>query len=230
MDILHCFADRGAENPCLSRYGDIYRVGLDPTSNEYSHAIQADAKALPIGPSATFDLGVFHPPCTKWTDMPGADTDNAPNLIPLSRDVAFEHCDHWIIENKPGAPLNDPVFLDGHMFNLPIEWERAFETSFHVEQPPLQQRLAETSPFFYSNRSHEWWAAVKGSDVSFPKEHLAKNTIPAPYLDYLMQYWAKADDSVNREGYVNRERYDDYNEEMDARRAEEANTQLTEYQ
>jgi hypothetical protein len=133
--ILHCFADRGAENPCLSRYGTVVRVGIDVEKNDYSMAIKADAVDLPFKDSTTFNLGVFHPPCTKWSDMPGSDKESAENLIPLARDIAHKHCKHWIIENKPGAPLNDPTFLTGHMFNLPIEWERAFETRLRLNNP-----------------------------------------------------------------------------------------------
>jgi len=228
MQILHCFADRGAENPCLSRYGTVTRVGIDPCSNDYSQALKADARLLPFSQETEFDLGVFHPPCTRWSDMPDS-ADDAPNLIPVARDVAQTYCKHWIIENKPKAPLRNPVVLDGHMFNLGIAWERAFETSFDVEQPRQQDRLTETSPFFYSNRSAEWWASVKGSSVEFPKEHLAKNTIPAAYLDYLLRWYAKADDSVNRDGYVDRDKYDNYDKEMDTRRAKEQNVQLCEF-
>lgn len=226
MRILHCFADRGVEADTLSNFGDVVRVGIDAKASDTSDAIKADAKELPFRDDVTFDLGVFHPPCTKWSSMPSADRDNAENLIPLARDIAYCYCDHWIIENKPGAPLDDPVLLDGHMFGLPIEYERGFETSFHVDQPPKQSKLAETSPFFYSNRSREWWAAVKGCRCEYPKQHIAKNTIPAAYLNYLMQHYAKADDTVNREGYVDREKYEDYDREMDTRRAKERNESL----
>ena len=230
MKILHCFADKGAENPCLSRYGDVYRFSIDVTPNEYSEAVQCDARQLPIQDNVTFDLGVFHPPCTKWSTMPGANKDGkAPNLLPLSREIAHKYCTDWIIENRPNAPLKDPVVLDGHMFNLGIEYERGFETSFPVEQPRKQDTLAETSPFFYSNRSREWWASVKGTDTDFAKQHIAKNTIPAAYLDYLLRHYAQARDETDRKEMVNREKYDNYDKEMDTKRAQETNQSLTSF-
>jgi hypothetical protein len=68
---------------------------------------------------------------------------------------------------------------------------------------------------------------VKGTDVDFPKQHIAKNTVPAAYLDYLMQKWAKADDADNREGYVDRKKYNEYGEEMEKKRARKKNHELT---
>lgn len=230
MKILHAFADAGAEADTLAHYGDVVRVGINARPNSSSDAIKADVNALPLTDNAQFTLGVFHPPCTKWSTMPDANKNgDAPDLIPLSRKMAAKYCDDWIIENRPNAPLKDPVKLTGHMFGLPIEYERAFETSFPVEQPRRQDKLAEMSPFFYSNRSKEWWVAVKGCSDEYSKEHTAKNTIPAAYLNYLMQHWAKVDDTVNREGYVDRDKYDDYDAEISKCRAQEANATLTEW-
>lgn len=109
------------------------------------------------------------------------------------------------------------------MFNLGIEYKRAFETSFEVEQPPRQNKLAETSSFFYSEWAHGEWAAVKGSETYFSKEHLAKNTIPAAYLDYLMRYYYRAVDDEDRPDYS------EYDKEMDAKRNAEVNHSISEF-
>jgi len=91
-------------------------------------------------------------------------------MIPSARMLAEKYCDHHIIENVPRAPLDEPTVLNGRMFGMPIEYKRAFETSFEVPQPPRLKRLlttdgpsdkAETSSFYFSERSKEWWAAVK---------------------------------------------------------------------
>jgi hypothetical protein len=202
MRILHCFADTGVESETLSAYGDVVRIGIDPRDTNESEPVQADANALPIKDSVTFDLGVFHPPCTRWSDMPSANkNDDAPNLIPLSREIAEQHCQHHIIENKPQAPLNNPVRLKGDMFGLPIEYERAFETSFHVEQPAVHMTLGtECSTYYYADRSTEWWHSVKGVSGDYPKQQLAKSGIPAPYMHYLARAWLRAtvDDSAAR--------------------------------
>lgn len=196
VNILHAFADRGVESQALSNYGTVTRVSIAPRPNDYSSVIQADVQKLPFDNSVTFDLGVFHPPCTKWSDMPSTDYENAENLIPAAREAAQKYCEEYIIENKPKAPLQNPTVLSGKTFGLPIKYDRGFETSFGVPEPPEPADIeTEISPYFFSDRSRMWWASVKGYTVDFPKQHLAKNSVPKPYMDFLMQAYLR---STNR--------------------------------
>jgi len=225
MKILHCFADHGVESECLADYGDVIRIGLNAVDTNQSHPIKADAKSLPFTESAEFDLGLFHPPCTKWSEMPSADTKNAPNLIPLAREIAEQHCENYIIENKPRAPLTNQVTLSGDMFGLPVDYKRAFETSFPLEQPPQQQRFSDSpgQPFFYTEYSKEWWASAKGYSPNYSAKHLSRNAVPRVYLEYILRHWIEATDTEDKPDYS------EYDKEMDAQRAKIANTQLTEY-
>ena len=216
MNILHCFADTGAENPCLSRYGNVLRIGINATDNKWSDAIKADANDLPIRENARFDVGWFHPPCgfvSPMSDTGNGSREDWPNLIPLARKIAQRHCDYWIIENKPSEYINETVILDGHMFQLGIEYQRAFETNFPVDQPAKQSKLAETSPFFYTEKPGMWWASVKGTDMGFSNQHIAKNTIPSAYIDYIMRNLSVAMDTKERPDYSN------YDMEMAAKRS-----------
>lgn len=246
--ILHCFADYGTESEVLEGYGDVVRVGIQPQDVNRSVPIQADAHILeegkdwhfPIKDDVTFDLGVFHPVCSRWADTTSisGEPDEHENMIPSAREIAKDHCDHYIIENVPKAPLNDPVVLDGRMFGLPIKYERAFETSFKVPQPPQYRRfwakaedqeVAETSSFYFSERSREWWASVKQYHPrTYPKQHLAKNTIPAPYIHHICRTWLKKyeEDQGVTEGRVD---YSDYDARMNKKRRQEANHQLTSF-
>jgi hypothetical protein len=157
--------------------------------------------------------------------MPSADTENAPNLIPLAREIAQQHCTDYIIENKPRAPLNNQVNLSGDMFGLPVDYKRAFETSFPLEQPPQQQRFSDSpgQPFFYTEYSKEWWASAKGYSPNYSAKHLSRNAVPRVYLEYILRHWIEATDTEDRPDYS------EYGKEMDAKRAKEANTQLTQY-
>lgn len=226
MQILHVFADRGAEDPTLSRHGDVYRFSIGPTPNQWSETVKADANVIPIDTGVTFDLGLLHPPCglaSPMSDTGRGSRDDWPNLVPVAREIAREYCDHWIIENKPGDHIDEDVILDGHMFQLGIKYERAFECSFPVNQPPRQNRIADTSPFFYSEKPKGWWASVKQSSMVFGKEHLAKDTIPGVYIDYLMgQYY----EHTSNEDLPD---YSDYDREMYKRRSEETNKHLSDY-
>lgn len=229
--ILHGFADCGVEAEALSVYGDVTRATLHPEPNDYSESLAVDLSNpdnLPFR-EGEFDYAVLHPPCTAYSDMPDANKDgNAPELIPEAREIGERYATHYVIENKPSAPLHDPVVLEGRMFNLPIKYARAFETSFPVDQPPRNARLgesAETSPFFYTERSTEWWRAAKGGvRGDYTKEHIAKNSIPLPFMHYLCRSWMDATEAS--EGVAD---YSNYDAEMDKQRAEAANSSLDEF-
>lgn len=205
LRILHCFADRGVEAEALSTYGEVIRVGINARDTNASIPIKADARTLPIQDGVTFDLGVFHPPCSRWSDMTSisGDPEDHPNYIPRSRYLGEKYCDEWLIENKPGAPLRDPVKLSGKMFGIPLAYERAFETSFDVDMPPVQQPLDnECSPYFYSDRSREWWASAKGYTGPYTKTALAKNAVPAAYIHWLVRQYLAATNHAGRDGKV----------------------------
>jgi len=195
MSILHVFADTGVECEALSAYGDVTRVGIDPTPNPYTDTlIEADAREVSF--DRAFDLGVFHPPCQQWT--PGArmngTTNDHENLIPVARELARSYCEEWIIENVPDAPLNDPVVLNGGMFGLPLHYERAFETSYHVPDPPRQTQLGRPSGAFEKHHrtggwqgSVELWKSVKGYTHEWPSRPLKRSAIPRAYINYLVR-------------------------------------------
>lgn len=192
--IYHIFADRGIESEALVGYGRVVRVGLDPSDENDSEPVQADAHALPLRETA--DLAILHPPCTRWSDMTSisGDPDDHPNLIPLARSLGRQYADDYVIENKPTAPLREPTRLDGRMFGLPLAYERAFEASFEIPTRPFQPSLTnECSPYFYSDRSRSWWGGVKGYRADrYTKTALAKNCVPAAYIHHIMRAWLAA--------------------------------------
>lgn len=248
--ILHCFADYGTESEILSGFGNVVRIGIDPKDTNTSTPIKADAHirpeegekswGLPIQEDITFDLGVFHPVCSKWaaTTSISGDPEGHENMIPSARAIAERYCDHYIIENVPRAPLYDPTVLNGRMFGLPIEYKRGFETSFPVPNPPRERQLltsegpsenAETSSFFFSERSREWWASAKNYNPSqYPKSHLAKNTIPGPYIHYLIRAWLRVYESEQGIS-ADRRDYSGYDKEMKTKRRKKSNRKLDDF-
>jgi hypothetical protein len=193
--IGHFFADYGVESEILSTVGSVVRVTIDPEPNEFvDETIQADL--MDETPDLDLDLGVFHPRCTdvsRMTSISGS-TDDHENQIPRARELARQVADDYIIENRPRDDLRDPAVLNGRMFGLPIEYERAFETSFPVKTPPRERTLGKktVSPYFYPDRSAEWWRSVKGYRGGYPTEHLAKNAIPAQYIQFIVRSWLEA--------------------------------------
>jgi len=204
LEILHVFADRGVESEVLTSYGRVVRIGWNARDTNQSEPVKADAHHLPVQPDYEFDLVVLHPPCTKWSDMTSisGDADEHPNLIPLAREIGEQYGKEYIIENKPRAPLNISVKLDARMFGIPLAYERAFETSFEVENPPEQRSDVsnECSPYFYSDRSREWWASTKGYSGPYTKTALAKNAVPAACMRWLMRQFLSSTNHAGRDG------------------------------
>ena len=194
MRILHCFADEGVECEALAAYGDVTRVGIDPSPNPYTDdLVQADAREVSF--DRTFDLGLFHPPCQKWAvgaKMKGT-TDDHENLIPVARELGREYCDEWVVESVPQAPLHNPVVLNGGMFGLPLHYERAFETSYHVDQPRQQTRLAGPGGFDRHHKNggfqgdKDLWKSAKGYTGEYSARSLKREAIPRAYINYLVR-------------------------------------------
>jgi hypothetical protein len=190
MKIAHLFADYGVESEVLSRIGSVTRFTINPEPTPYvDETVNMDL--MEQTPSETFDLAVLHPRCTDQSDMTSIDGDpgDHENQIPRARDIAEQIADDYVIENKPRDDLRDPTVLNGRMFGLPIAYERAFESSFRIKQPPRERALGEktVSPYFYSDRSIEWWRAVKGYRGDYPKQHLAKNALPSVYVEHVVR-------------------------------------------
>lgn len=223
MRIAYLFADHGAEAEALRCYGEVIRYTIDPEPNPHvDRTVQMNL--MDETPDIDADWVVCHPECTKYSQMPGVDPDDHENQIPRARELAESCGEHYTIENRPNAPLNDPTTLGGRMFGLPIRYERGFETSFRVPQPPRTARLAEnaeTSPFFYSERSPAWWRSVKGVGDDYPPEHLAKNVVPMPYIHFLGRAFLEA---TGRAEHV--ADYSDYSEQNERERREAENHQL----
>lgn len=193
-DILHCFADEGVESEALAAYGSVTRLGLNPVDNPYTdELIQTDARDW--NPDRQFDLGLFHPPCQKWavgSHIQGNPDENHNNLIPVARELT-DYCENWIIENVPQAPLHNPVKLNGTMFGLPLHYERAFETNYHVDQPRNQTRLSGSGDFNTHHDTGGWqgpkelWKSAKGYTGEYRANSLKREAIPRAYLNYLIR-------------------------------------------
>jgi hypothetical protein len=108
--------------------------------------IQMDAlEYLKTADLSQFDFIWASPPCQAYSAVsraPGKHRDA--DLIAPTREALKATGKPYAIENVVGAPLIDPVMLDGSMFGLGagewrIERKRLLEASFPVEPPPRQK-------------------------------------------------------------------------------------------
>ena len=196
--ILHVFADTGVECEALSAYGSVTRVGIDPEPNPYTdELIACDARELEL--DQQYDLGLFHPPCQRWSKAAGEPIprEEHPNLVPTAREIAEKWCENYIIENVSlCSELRNPVTLRGNMFGLPIRYDRSFETNYHVEQPPLNGMISDykiagndTTQERGPDRNFDpvYWKSVKGYSGDYPSGALRKTSIPRAYINYLIR-------------------------------------------
>jgi hypothetical protein len=193
--IAHLFADYGVESEVLSRLGHVTRFTIDPEPTPFvDETVTMDL--MEQIPSGTFDLVLLHPRCTDRSEMTSisGDPDDHANQVPRAREIAEQIARDYVIENKPREDLRDPTVLNGRMFGLPVAYERAFETSFRVKQPPRERALGEktVSPYFSADRSAEWWQTVKGYRGDYPKQHLAKNALPRVYVEHVVRSFLEA--------------------------------------
>lgn len=205
--IVHLWADTGIEDEVLHTFGTVVRVGIDPEPNPFSTVIQADARDPPLA-NRTFNLAIAHPRCQRFSKSTAGsgNREDHPNEIPEAREVCQRLADHYIIENVPQAPLRDPVKLTGGMFGMGIHYARAFETSFHVPQPPSATRFRpDTGPLAEQGTSgkawvgsNEGWRLAKGYSHDWPARGLKRHAVPAPYLRRLLYYWLAAIENDER--------------------------------
>ncbi len=95
---------------------------------------QADALTYPLD---GFDAIHASPPCQSFTAYRRKGYgvgDSYPNLIPATRKLLKAIGRPYVIENVPGAPLEDPVTLCGSSFGLDVRRHRLFESSVVLDQ------------------------------------------------------------------------------------------------
>ena len=200
--ILHAFADYAVESEVLATVGSVTRWTRGPRPNPHvDETVTVDL--MDRVPSGQFDLAVLHPRCTDESDMTSisGNPDEHENQIPRAREIAERVAEDYIIENKPRDDLRDATLLHGRMFGLPLAYERAFETTFPVQSPARHQPLGTktVTPYYYSDRTRDWWASTKGYRGDYPKQHLAKNALPAAYMRCLVRSWLESLDTRDAE-------------------------------
>ena len=79
------------------------------------------------------------PPCQAHTKAQKLQGNTHPDLIGPTRALLLENKLPYVIENVKGAPLLDPVVLEGQMFpGLNVHRPRLFETNWPLEVPVLR--------------------------------------------------------------------------------------------
>ena len=85
------------------------------------------------------------PPCQAFSNAQRIQKREHPDVIGPTRDLLEQTGLPYVIENVQGAPLIDPVVLEGQMFpGLRTSRPRLFETNWCLQQPPIPPRPKHT--------------------------------------------------------------------------------------
>lgn len=116
---------------------EVVGVDINPQKNYPFEFIQGDAMTYPLD---GFDAIHASPPCQKFTSMKSMHNakEHADLLTPTRVRLQASGLP-YVIENVPGAPMENPVVLCGSMFGLGVV-EPAAELRRH--------RLFEVSPWY----------------------------------------------------------------------------------
>ena len=139
MRLLDLFCGAGGAAMGYYRAGFDHIVGVDiePQPRYPFEFVQGDAlEYLRNEWLADFDLIHASPPCQAYSLASKQWRKNGkhyPDLLDETRNLLLQTGIHYVIENVPGAPLINPVVLNGAMFGMNIERVRLFECSFKVD-------------------------------------------------------------------------------------------------
>jgi DNA (cytosine-5)-methyltransferase 1 len=99
--------------------------------------VQADAIDYPLG---GFHAVHASPPCQAYSNVSnrwgvGPENRDHPDLVEVVRYKLRESGLPYVIENVPGAPIENPLRLHGGMFGLSIARPRLFESNLYLMRP-----------------------------------------------------------------------------------------------
>ncbi|HVL59808.1 MAG TPA: DNA cytosine methyltransferase [Microbacterium sp.] len=133
---LFCCAGGASDGFCRAGFDVTGYDREDQPEYPYAFAVQ-DVLSLSPADIRAFDFVWASPPCQAFTAYKRRKEHVRPalNLIPQTRELLRAAGVPYVIENVPGAPLENPVTLCGSMFGLDVQRHRIFETSFPVLEP-----------------------------------------------------------------------------------------------
>lgn len=138
--LLDLFCGAGGAAMGYHRAGfDVVGVDIKPQPRYPFEFHQADALEFLREHGHEFDAIHASPPCQAYTRGRKLQGNTHPDLVAPVRDLLETTGKPYVIENVPGAPLVNPVVLEGQMFpGLRTQRKRLFETNWPLDVPILR--------------------------------------------------------------------------------------------
>ena len=143
--ILDAYCGAGGASMGYHRAG-FHVVGVDikpqpnyPFAFHQADAIEFLSELISIGP-AHFQFAAIHasPPCQLYSKTQVIYDNLHVDLVASTRELLEASGLPYVIENVKGAPLRNPVVLEGQMFGLNTHRYRLFEANWPLEVPLLR--------------------------------------------------------------------------------------------
>jgi DNA (cytosine-5)-methyltransferase 1 len=210
--ILDLFCCEGGAGEGYRRAGfEVVGVDKHPMPANPHEFVQADALEYLAEHGHEFDVVHASPPCQLFSVATKAWNGRIRraehvNLIPPVRALLRAWGGPYVIENVPGAPLENPVQLCGSSFGLAVRRHRLFESNVPIMTPGCAHHL-QTEPKYPPTRSDrtrgatvvsvfgagggraknaELWATAMGID--WMTKHGLAQAIPPAYTEFLGGY------------------------------------------
>lgn len=147
--LLDLCAGAGGAAMGYARAGfEVTGVDINPQPNYPFSFIRDDALHFLRQHADRYDAIHVSPPCQRHSAMtacrPGL-ADEYDDIIAPVREMLIATRLHYVIENVPGSPLIDPVWLCGQMFGLELYRHRGFEANFPIVAPEHPEHVIPAS-------------------------------------------------------------------------------------
>jgi DNA (cytosine-5)-methyltransferase 1 len=142
--LLDLFCGAGGASVGYARAGfEVVGVDNRPQPNYPFQFVQDDVLGVfdtwSLDEIACFDAVHASPPCQAFTKARRLQGNAHADLVGPTRELLEATGLPWVIENVKGAPLRNPVMLEGQMFpELNVHRPRLFETNWPLEVPVLR--------------------------------------------------------------------------------------------
>lgn len=173
-------------------------VDIEPQPNYPFEFIQSDALEFIEKHRKDFDAWHASPSCQGYSRTKSLHSNYYPKQIPEVRKALQKTGKPFVIENVVGAPLLNPIKLDGTMFGLQVIRKRLFESNIILFQHEKGIKIGSVGgkdctrknfKGYYIVSGHhmgtlEEWKKAMGIDWNIKRSEIVE-AIPPQYTEYI---------------------------------------------
>lgn len=201
VSCLDLFCCAGGAGEGYKRVGfNVVGVDIVPQPKNPHEFVLADAIGYLLEHGHKYDFIHASPPCQAYTKAGKQwrkEGRDYPDLIAKTRDALVMVGKPWVIENVPGAPLIDPIMLNGSTFGIKVHRPRLFESSFKLPQPdvPAMKPVKMGRPIKEGDivqpvgHFSGVWYARKEMDLPWMGQKELAQAIPPAYTEWIARKW-----------------------------------------